>query len=209
MVRDGTSRYARRRLRIAVYGSLFILVFAAIMLYCYRPDDDDEIAEQIIGWSGQIQRESRLPEMIWGDIPIVTRGAIWKVSYRKGPVTEEMLACLTRLRGLKSLSLTGRRPIVKESLHHLSSLKHLRDLYLSNTDIRDEDLRFVAPLAALETLYLNDTAVSDVGLVHLENMQHLHLIEVSDTSITDQGAAVLAKCLPNTSIMRDGKRIMP
>jgi hypothetical protein len=47
---------------------------------------------------------------------------------------------------------------------HLTALKNLKDLDLSNTNITDEGLKILAGIPSLEKLHLHATAVSNKGL---------------------------------------------
>lgn len=196
----GRRRSRYRQMLPVVCAFLPLLV---LLLYLFRPHPDDDAADQIEKWGGQVQRESRIPIPIVGEFPAFERGPIWVVRYVKGPVTVEMLAILTKLRGLKNLSLYGRRPIAKDGLVHLSQLHQVENLYLGQTDIGDEDLRFIADLSNLRSLYINDTKVTDACIVHLANLKKLRMVEISNTKITDAGAAELAKLLPTTYVARD------
>ena len=61
-------------------------------------------------------------------------------------------------------------------LAHLSQLKRIKNLDLSNTQITDADLAHLANLTNLEELQLVCTPVSNAGLAHLAKLTKLKVL---------------------------------
>ena len=97
------------------------------------------------------------------------------------------LAAFPRLRIL-SLDWT----ISDRDLVHISNLRNLEDLNLSNTGIGDEGLSHIASLSKLKNLRCNDTRVGDAGLTSLVGLSRLEVLELSETRVTDVGLAHLS-----------------
>ena len=89
------------------------------------------------------------------------------------------------------------RPIVLIHLDHcknpsgliedINKLRHLEELYLTNSDVADADLKHLRGLNKLESLSLYGTQVSDAGLEILRELTRLHQLNLSHTQISDAG----------------------
>ncbi len=78
---------------------------------------------------------------------------------------------------------TNARDVVKT----LGQFKNLKDLYLSNTPLTDEDMKVIADLRGVTKLRLDNIAISDAGLLEIGRMKGLTLLSLSGTKITDAG----------------------
>jgi thiol-disulfide isomerase/thioredoxin/Leucine-rich repeat (LRR) protein len=112
--------------------------------------------------------------------------------YNEGAnVSDEGLASLGELTGLKHLSLSGTK-VTDAGLPRLEKLAKLESLSLDSTAITEEGLRHLAPLQNLKSLRLyTRSSITDVGAGHLAQLKSLE--EVSDNlQVTDAGVEKLA-----------------
>jgi len=110
-----------------------------------------------------------------------------------GPLrcTDEDLACLPDLRGLKHLELEGTN-ITDQALRHVGNAPTVTYLSLSHTSITGQGFPFLSKLTDLRTLELNDTDLEDQYVAEL--CQHeLHAISLPSQA-TDKTLAQLADC---------------
>lgn len=124
-----------------------------------------------------------------------------EVCLQAAKITTDELACLTRLRELESLDLSGSN-ITDSGLVHLKGLVKLKSLDLSDTEITDAGLVHLKGLVKLESFNLGVAGISDVGLKHLQGLTSLTGLNLQDTEVTDEGVAELQKSLPNCSTVR-------
>ena len=130
-------------------------------------------------------------------------------------VTAAGLEKVTVLAGVQTLSLTNAKniydaelePIGKfneltslelrncalngKGLAHLTGLKKLKLLDLSETFVKDQRLEYLAGLTNLEDLNLWHTQVTDAGLVHLAGLKKLKRLNLDQCKITAAGTAHL------------------
>ena len=90
------------------------------------------------------------------------------------------------------MSLDG-APVTDDALAAVAGLTGLRRLYLNGTAITDAGLAHLRGLAALEVLELRETAVGDAGLHHLTGLRRLSVLRLHGTRVSDAGAARLAR----------------
>ena len=67
------------------------------------------------------------------------------------------------------------------------------EIDLSETKVRDDDLRLLSNLPRLRTLHLHRTGISDAGVEHLEGLKHLTTLTLGDTRITNAGLKAVTK----------------
>jgi hypothetical protein len=113
--------------------------------------------------------------------------AVAGVMIRERHVSNEVLAGLKQVTGLRGLWLTG--PDVKinaDGLKHLAKLK-LHTLCLEGTALTDADLEEVAKQKGLVRLYLGGTKITNKGLEHLRGLEHLKLLRLTWTGVDGDG----------------------
>jgi hypothetical protein len=123
-------------------------------------------------------------------------------------VTDAGLAHLARLRRLRELDLywTG---VGDAGLEHLAGLVHLRDLHLGLTRVQGPGLRLLSGLQWLEWLSLEDTDVDDSVVPHLGALRALRTVALWGTRMSTRGIAELQASLPAARIVtrQTGKRL--
>lgn len=114
----------------------------------------------------------------------------------------------TRITGLKHLQRLGsllqlyvsNTEIYDDELKYLCGLINLELLDLSSTTITDAGLAYLSKLTNLKELYLSSTLITDAGLVYLQRLNNLKLLGLCDTDITNNGIRKLQQALPNCDI---------
>ena len=114
-------------------------------------------------------------------------------------VDDEQLAALSKLVGLKRLSL-GKTSVSSEGLVHVRNLRRLTDIDLQDTDIDDDSLRHLYQLTNLESLNLSRTTISDEGIDDLAELDSLQSLVLVGTQVTATGVSKLRRMLPATRI---------
>ena len=84
------------------------------------------------------------------------------------------LHVLRGLQGLTRLSLESEEKMTDAWMKHISTLKHLRSLFLKSPHLTDKSLELLKPLAHLEQLFMSSSKITNLGLVHLRHQKHLH-----------------------------------
>jgi hypothetical protein len=74
---------------------------------------------------------------------------------------------------------------------HLAGLTKMQDLFLSNANFGDDDMRAVVSMKDLKYLGLNKTKITDKGMPSLARLTKLHYLGLYGTQITDEGMAAL------------------
>jgi hypothetical protein len=94
----------------------------------------------------------------------------------QGQLTDELLADLARVEGLKALNLQGCSAITDAGVKHIGRLRALEGLNLSGVDVTDDGLRALRDLPKLRMLTLGWNGVTSAGvevLRHLPALEHL------------------------------------
>lgn len=140
-------------------------------------------------------------------------------------VTDAGLECLSALKKLRVLSLSGSKitddglrhlatltrlevleldhaPIRGSGLAHLRSLRNLKLLSLRFTPLRDDGLVHLSSLTSLERLYFFETPLTDAGLEHLKPLTGLEILHLGKTGVTFAGADAFERDLPRRPIIR-------
>jgi internalin A len=78
---------------------------------------------------------------------------------------------------------------------------------LSNTKVKDEDLKCLAGLNTLRSLNLDQTAITDAGLANLKSLPKLQELHLRGTRITDAGLACLGNMTQLEVLDLTGTRI--
>ncbi len=101
-------------------------------------------------------------------------------------VTDQGLAHLSNVTGLRSLALSG-TAITDEGLSHLAAWEELQQLNLRATSITDDQLEHLGRLGNLKSLNLSSTSVTDEGLKHLSGLTNLQGLRLDGTKIVGHG----------------------
>ncbi len=148
-------------------------------------------------------------------------------------IDDEGLKTIGKMAALTHLNLS-RTDITDAGLKHLSSLNHLEDLDLSDTQISgcglqleqssrlknlnlrnshvdDAGLEQIAKLRSIETILLEGSWISDAGLMCFRSMSNLKFANLDSTNVTDAGLQHLKVSkhiheivLPGNSVTYDG-----
>ncbi len=101
--------------------------------------------------------------------------------------------------GLRSKEGT---PMPDDLPHAIATLKQLRTLKLSYSQIGADGLRILSALDRVEKLALEGSArVDDQALVELAKWKSLHYLDVQATKVTPQGVAALEKAKPGIVVL--------
>lgn len=104
------------------------------------------------------------------------------------------------------LSLRG-TSVTDEGLAALSLLPGLRGLDLADTRVTDAGLAHVADLRALERLDLSGTRVTGEGLARLKALVSLEELRLAGTAVTDDAVAKLRESLPDPRRLRVHRQV--
>jgi hypothetical protein len=119
-------------------------------------------------------------------------------------------AGLKHLEGLKQLGelhLDGTS--VSDGLEHLTSLPHLRHLWLGVTGVGDDSIKPIEKMAQLAELQLDGTHITDKGLVHVEGLGNLELLDLENTDVTDAGLVHLKRLQHLGQLWLTGTHVTP
>jgi Leucine-rich repeat (LRR) protein len=122
-------------------------------------------------------------------------GRIFNVELKQ-TATDDILAELAKLNGLRGLSLGSCENLTEQGLAGLKGLKALRYLDLSTaeptTHVTDAWLAQLKELPNLQELRLGGCAgITDAGLAHLAGLKQLAKLDLSNSGITSAGLAQL------------------
>ena len=106
-----------------------------------------------------------------------------KVSLFGCQICGESLAHLVHVRELR---LTN-TPIRDDDLAYLANSESITDLSLAGTDITDAGLQHLGRIKSLRVLCLHHTKVTGNGLDHLKDLEHLRTLQLGDTPLDDEG----------------------
>jgi hypothetical protein len=110
-------------------------------------------------------------------------------------VTDDGVAPLTKLEGLRRLIIWDGTRLTDRALEHFSKLKNLKSLHLTHWGrITDVGLEHLSRLPRLESVSFDrDVALTAKGLTHLEKMPSLKDIDCTFSSIDDAGFEALGR----------------
>ncbi len=128
-------------------------------------------------------------------------GRISHVDLRGTAVTNEQLAFLQRLPGLRQLRLQNTQ-VTDAGLVHLECLNTLDSVSLGNTGITDAGVARLTNLSKIQHLDLSDTQITDAAMPYLASMKYLRRLNLSNTHITDEGLMQFSRLL-TTSVAID------
>lgn len=107
-------------------------------------------------------------------------------------LTDRGVRCLASLRELRELNLSD-TDISGEGFSALSGLHKLEKLDLHHSGFADEGARHLGALDSLRFLDLAQTKIGDAGLKYLSSLPNLNQFELAFTDISDVGLRHLAK----------------
>src|SRR4029450_3700653 len=81
-------------------------------------------------------------------------------------------------------------------LQHLTGLRRLEAVNLSNDNVTDAGLAHLARVPGLAGINLTGTQSTDAGLVQLKPLSKLTKLNLTGTAVTDQGVKDAKKFLP-------------
>ena len=125
-------------------------------------------------------------------------GALAKLPLRvlgitAGDLTDDDLAPIGDMTGLKSLSLYIMPKITDRGVEKLSALRQLENVSFAGTGVGDGACKILARNSKLKEVLLNGTQVTDAGLQELTGLKELNWLDVgSCPHVTVQGFAHLA-----------------
>jgi hypothetical protein len=109
--------------------------------------------------------------------------------------------CGTRPRTGQVFRLALSSATTDDDLAGLCELRGLRTLFLNGKRVTDEGLRAVAGLPQVTDLYLVGDTFTDAGLRHLEAMRGLRVLCLACCpNVTSEGVARFRKALPDCVI---------
>lgn len=108
------------------------------------------------------------PLEVLADLPRVKM-----VLLKETQANDEKLKDLAKLTSLQWLYIWDAAAVTDEGVAHLRSLKNLRMLHLSDSQITDKSLEVLAQLPKLERLSLQFNRFSDAGVKRLEALRNL------------------------------------
>ena len=111
-------------------------------------------------------------------------------------IEDKHLAVISKLKGLRKLSLWDGNKITNAGIKHVSKLKGLQQLYLYDCDkINDYALIHISKLRKLQELDLgNCNKITDIGLAHISQLKNLQKLDLANChKITNTGLLDIAK----------------
>jgi Leucine-rich repeat (LRR) protein len=171
-------------------------------------EPDRVVAESVLSRSGQVT--------ITGNVIVTSTELpaapfrVAEVNYSETTVTDDDLAELEYLPGLRTLRISGTNigdrgfaticklpslqhfvahsvPVTDEGLKQVADLKGLRILHLSSSRLTDRSLSVIAALRNLDYLYVGSVQFTDDGLRALTNLETLTSFGVWSEGFTDEG----------------------
>ena len=102
-------------------------------------------------------------------------------------------ACMERIGQMKAMKRfwTDSKKVTSAGWVHLAGLIGMRDLFLSNTNFGDVDMRALEDMKELSFLGLNKTMITDAGMPSLAGLTKVHDLGLDGTRITDKGMEAL------------------
>jgi len=108
---------------------------------------------------------------------------------------------LAKIHGLLEINIGCNGNVTDAGVKALTRLEGLRSLTLGQTQITDAGLKELAGLKKLRTLVLlNDKQVTGTGLKELAAIKSLRSLEIEGTQATEAGVSWLRHQLPNCRI---------
>ena len=192
---------------------LLIPVAAAVAALRFSPTWQEhwrkcEVIRQVHERSGMVRVKRAGPEWIRrlggyyrdgeSDSPIGVYDQVVEVRLIDAGVSDDLLAELAELKGLKILNLS-QNEITGAGVEHLTRLKHLEDLDLAYTKVGDDDLGPLGEIRSLKRLDLSHNRLSGRGFHCLEPLENLETLCLVATPLRD-GALEKIRKLPSLTM---------
>jgi hypothetical protein len=102
-------------------------------------------------------------------------------------------ACMERIGQMRAMKRfwTDSKKVTSAGWVHLAGLAEMRDLFLSNTNFGDVDMRALEGMKELSFLGLTKTVITDAGMPSLAGLTKVHDLGLDGTRITDKGMVAL------------------
>jgi hypothetical protein len=144
------------------------------------------------GQHGQYEKYLAL-ERLGGRMHLRPRGddEIKALRMTKATLTDEGLAPLAGLTGLKSLNLDYTQ-VTDAGMANLESLTSLEVLEMEGTQVRGPGLVHIRGMQSLQMLDLRRSKLDDAALVHLHGLAALKVLQLAHTRVTGSGLVHLA-----------------
>jgi hypothetical protein len=123
--------------------------------------------------------------------------------------TDEELAAVGALPGVRSLNCTNARGIKGATLNQLANLHNLETLYLVGTSLDDAGLSGLKDLKSLKTLHLGRTNITDNGLSALDGLTNLQTLSLGNTAVGDAGLVQLRDLRNLSTVILRGTKVTP
>jgi hypothetical protein len=140
---------------------------------------EQQVVTELQRLGGLFQSEPICPQ--WASQLPFTSGLPWRVTgveFHGEKITDDVLARVRILAGLRHLSLIGTR-------------------------VTDDGLALLESMSRLESVYIESDQITDAGLHHLKRLPKLKYLCVPCPGISDSGISELQRALPNLKIGRD------
>lgn len=107
-------------------------------------------------------------------------------------LTGDAFASIAQLDNLHCLSIVRAPGIADSGSEHLTQLKKLRGIYLTETSIADATARHLAALPDLQFVVLYQSGVGDDGLAALASLPKMQVLNLARTNVGDRGLQSLS-----------------
>lgn len=200
---------------------LLIPVIAAAAAMAFSPTWQQhwrkcEVIRQIHERSGMVRVERAGPDWIRplggyyrdGDAPIGVYDQVVEVRLIDAGITDQFVASLSQFDELRILNLS-QNEITGEGIQHLTRLKHLEDLDLAYTKVRDDDMATLGEIGSLRRLDLSHNRLNGRGFHGLESLTNLETICFVATPLREGALEKLSKLPALTMCNIFGCRHLP
>jgi hypothetical protein len=147
--------------------------------------------------------------------------------------TDEGLRHIGKMTGLEELFIWDAGSVTDVGVAHLASLRNLKNVHISHSNLTDASLAFLSGLPSIETLSLQqnhftdeglarlagkerlkglyiglgDLRVTDAGIAHLGDFKKLEVVDAQNSRVTARGLERLIKGLPRLKGLLLGDRV--
>jgi hypothetical protein len=162
-------RVTRKR---ALFISLWVAVVGTLTVMAILELSRDRLEQQVVAdlesLAGRFQREPLGPRWV-SQLPFASYlpQRVTGVEFHGEKITDDTLARLRILAGLRGLSLIGTR-VTDDGLAHLESMSELESVYIESEQITDAGLHHLKRLPKLKYLCVPCRGISDSGINELQ-----------------------------------------